>query len=128
MVNIFQKLKEKKEEYKAKRLRYTEAHAEKLEMKAKYENTLASNIDRQQLAKAQIREAKRKQHPTLFKIGDAVKTKLAENKASKQRLKVKQPKNNIWAQQTDTKNIWTAKTSQQPYYLKTKTKKPYWLK
>ena len=122
-MNIFNKLKAKREEYKAKRLRYAEMHAQKLEAKANYESNLASQVDRQQSAKQRIKNAKRRQHPVLYKVGTQIKERLKQNKASG-RKPISLKANTTFS----SSNVFQSTQNQTPYWLKAKSKKPYWLK
>lgn len=119
-MGIFSFIAEKKKELRFKRQVMAERRAQNLEKQAQYETILGDKIRRQEVAKEQIRQAKREQHPLLYKIGDSVKNKLAEAKKNKSSVKIRSTNNNIFTQTGD----------QTPYWLKSSKKndKPYWLK
>ena len=126
-MNIFAKLKEKKEQLKAYRMKKAENKAFTLEREAKESKEYASLIERQNKAKQQISEARRIEHPLLYKIGDNVKQNLIKNKEDKTYKKIAMPQNNVFGQKQGSNPFLQTGTTT-PYYLKTKTKKPYWLK
>ena len=125
-MNLFAKLKEKREALKEYRLKNAENKAFKLEREAKEEKHYSSLISRQNEAKATIQEARRVQHPLLFKISDNVKKNLEKNKNDKTYKKIA-TQSNVFTN-SNAKNPFTNSKISQPYYMKAKNKKPYWLK
>lgn len=146
-MGILNYIKEKKEKFRTKRLEIAtnkakvmeeraEKHAKELEKLKEHNKAYVSAMNRQAEAKAVIQEARRLEHPLLYKIGDSVKQKFAEAHKNKTSSRFASQKNNIFSQSKSEPPYWLKQNkgndlfgnNSSSHNIFTKTSTPYWLK
>lgn len=146
-MGIFNFIREKKEAFRSKKLEIVtnkakvleekaEKHAKELEKMKEHKKAYINAMNRQNEAKAVIQEAKRMEHPFLYKIGDSVKQKFAEAQKNKTSPKLMgKPQKNIfqqsnvgssqpyWLKQGNGSNIFTQTNNTNPFGMNNKKRK-----